>query len=479
MEEKLEFSTLQTKAIEAAEKGRNIFLTGGAGVGKSAVVKEIIRRMEAKGKRVVVLAPTGKAAINVGGETIHRFFRLQTSPQVADLYEGAKNLDYTIRAKLQNVDLVIIDEISMVRRDVFDVISAMMLNARFDLQLMVVGDFQQLPPVMVDRGEGSDKEILEQHYKTIGEEWYDGAYAFHSKAWLDWDFELILLSKVFRQSDVKFIKALNLIAQGDPQGKACRWIQSHSAQNEIKDCTWICSTNRDADNLNAENMDKLPGEKYIFEAEISGDEGCFKKESDCPVPKTLELRIGALVMTRINDPMGRFVNGSVGKVVSINDSHTKISVKFDDGVVEIPKSTWNDNEYKIVDKKLETRSKGSFVQFPVILAYAITVHKSQGATLEKANVRPMCFENGQLYTMLSRVKGVEGIYIHGTLAKKYCKSNKDVVDLYSAMREANRVDDKIKFAVKIPKEKEAPIKALIRRYLTDEVFARNIEALMG
>lgn len=97
-------------------------------------------------------------------------------------------------------------------------------------------------------------------------------------------------------------------------------------------------------------------------------------------------------MTRINDPMGRFVNGSVGKVVSINDSHTKISVKFDDGVVEIPKSTWNDNEYKIVDKKLETRSKGSFVQFPVILAYAITVHKSQGATLEKANVRPMCFE---------------------------------------------------------------------------------------
>ena len=118
MEEKLEFSTLQTKAIEAAEKGRNIFLTGGAGVGKSAVVKEIIRRMEAKGKRVVVLAPTGKAAINVGGETIHRFFRLQTSPQVADLYEGAKNLDYTIRAKLQNVDLVIIDEISMVRRDV-------------------------------------------------------------------------------------------------------------------------------------------------------------------------------------------------------------------------------------------------------------------------------------------------------------------------------------------------------------------------
>lgn len=125
-------------------------------------------------------------------------------------------------------------------------------------------------------------------------------------------------------------------------------------------------------------------EKYIFEAEISGDEGCFKKESDCPVPKTLELKIGALVMTRINDPMGRFVNGSVGKVVSINDSHTKISVKFDDGVVEIPKSTWNDNEYKIVDKKLETRSKGSFVQFPVILAYAITVHKSQGATLEKS-----------------------------------------------------------------------------------------------
>lgn len=187
-------------------------------------------------------------------------------------------MDYTIRAKLQNVDLVIIDEISMVRRDVFDVISAMMLNARFDLQLMVVGDFQQLPPVMVDRGEGSDKEILEQHYKTIGEEWYDGAYAFHSKAWLDWDFELILLSKVFRQSDVKFIKALNLIAQGDPQGKACRWIQSHSAQNEIKDCTWICSTNRDIDNLNAENMDKLPGKNIFSKQKLAEMKAASKKK---------------------------------------------------------------------------------------------------------------------------------------------------------------------------------------------------------
>lgn len=184
MEEKLEFSTLQTKAIEAAEKGRNIFLTGGAGVGKSAVVKEIIRRMEAKGKRVVVLAPTGKAAINVGGR---RFivFRLQTSPQVADLYEGAKNLDYTIRAKLQNVDLVIIDEISMVRRDVFDVISAMMLNARFDLQLMVVGDFNNCRLLWLIEARDQIKRFLNSTTRQLAKNGMMGLMRFiRKRGWI-------------------------------------------------------------------------------------------------------------------------------------------------------------------------------------------------------------------------------------------------------------------------------------------------------
>lgn len=481
MEEKLNFSSDQLKAIELVEQGKNVFLTGGAGVGKSAVVKEIIRRYREKGKNVVVLAPTGRAALNVRGETIHHFFGLKTSPLVADLYAEANKINYQVKNKLEETDLVIIDEISMVRRDVFDVITTMMFNARYDIQLMVVGDFQQLPPVIIDKGPHSDKALLMQHYEAIGEEWHEGGYAFQAAGWLDWDFQSILLTKVFRQEDERFIAALSLIARGDPEGKACKWIKMKSRPEEIPDCTWICSTNREVDQLNAVNIEKLDGKTYRIEAEIDGGSS-FQRDQDCPVPKVLELKVGALVMPRVNDKNGVYVNGSVGKITKIDLDRGKISVSFDDGYpVEISKYEWEDLEYRVVEKKLETNSKGSFRQFPLVLAYAITVHKSQGATLEKANVKPMCFENGQLYTMLSRVKSIDGMYIDGNLARKYCKSNDDVVELYNKMRAANKpvAPEMKQFSVKVPALKEVYVKSVIKSYLKDENFARQVNQILG
>lgn len=474
----LAFSDEQLKAIHLAEEGKNIFLTGGAGVGKSAVVKEIIRRFNKNRKMVVVLAPTGKAAVNVGGETIHRFFNLDRAPQIADLYSNAMMfLQDDMNRKISHVDLIIIDEISMVRRDIFDVISFKMHNAHKTPQLIVVGDFQQLPPVMAGKGEHSDEVLLKQHYEDLEQKWRPGAYAFHSQAWKDWGFESILLTKVFRQDDKQFIACLNKIALGDADHQAINWIMKNCRKEAIPDCTWICSTNREVDTINAESMAKIDQPVVRIEATITGED-CFKNDADCPVPKILELKEGALVMARINDQNGRFINGSTGIVKKIDLENEQIQVQFSgtEGVTYVGLAEWEDVHYSVKDKKVQSESKGKFRQYPLILAYAVTVHKSQGATLDQVNVKPMCFEVGQLYTMMTRVTSVQNMYIEGKILPKYLKCNADVVRLMQKIRKGTKQDsNKVKMKLNIPKDIALETRDFVLKFVKDPSFRTYVQ----
>lgn len=391
--------------------GTSLFLTGKAGTGKTTFLRTLKERSP---KRMVVLAPTGIAAINAGGVTIHSFFQLPLSPYVpgATFSTTDKRHRYQIgkekRKIMQTVDLLVIDEISMARADLLDAVDATMRRFRNPMkpfggaQLLLIGDLQQLAPVVKDE----EWEMMKDYYDT--------PYFFSSKALAKTNYKTIELRKVYRQSDAKFLDLLNRIRTNQIEKAVLNELNSRYIPNfqPPTDGNYIRLTthNRQADLINEQSLQALTGTAKTYGAKVDGD----FPESSYPAEKMLKLKPGTQVMFIKNSPEQDFYNGMIGEVVSLGDKEVMVKSKDNGKNIKVTPMEWTNSRYTLNDKTREITEtvEGRYVQLPLRLAWAITIHKSQGLTFEHAIIDVShSFAHGQTYVALSRCKTLEGLVL--------------------------------------------------------------------
>lgn len=388
-------------AIERIEAGVPLlFVTGRAGTGKSTFVRHLLGK---ETRNVAVVAPTGVAALNSKGQTIHSFFKFKPQGPVKQYVTEVSD------AKLyRNLDLLIIDEVSMVRADLLDAISDFLsLNGKEPgmpfggTQVVMVGDPFQLPPIVA---RGADL----QAFIDLG---YRSPYFFDAQCVKDLSLEVVELSKVYRQEDTHFIHLLECIRDGEEFEDALEEINKRCAERSPDDRNFITltTTRAAADAINRKKLLELKGKRIRYQANIVG-----QVSDDLTLPTELELAVGAQVMfTQNNYP--RWVNGTLGVVSDINEEFVSVEVEKDEAVFtyEVKRTSWESLDHYFDEGVSQVRSRtvGTFTQFPLMLAWAITIHKSQGKTLGRVviDLGKGAFAPGQVYVALSRCRRVEDI----------------------------------------------------------------------
>ena len=426
-------SELRTAWDFVESTGRSIFLTGKAGTGKTTFLKTI---MEHSRKRPIVVAPTGVAAINAGGVTIHSFFQLPFSPYVPGAKVESKfDFGKEKRKIIASSDLLIIDEISMVRADLLDAIDAVLRRFREHgqpfggMQLLMIGDLAQLTPVVTPE----DERMLKPYYDT--------PYFFGSKALQQIDYVTIQLNHVYRQQDESFIALLNEIREGHPSAEALAKLNSRSLtpgpspKGEGSGYIRLTTHNNLANFYNESELQKLPGRSYQYHAEVKGT----FPEYSYPTAETLVLKEGAQVMFVKNDPSGEhlYYNGRIGRVMEASEKRLTVYCEGDANAIEVEPLEWENTRYTLNEqtREIESEVQGTFKQLPLRLAWAITIHKSQGLTFDRAIIDAnQSFAPGQVYVALSRCRTLEGLVLASPLDAR-AVINDERVDSYISQQE--------------------------------------------
>ena len=378
--------------------GDSLFITGKAGTGKSTLLKYFKAHTC---KKIIVLAPTGVAAVNVNGQTIHSFFKFPPRVIRKNTIRRLRNKD--LAGKL---DMVIIDEVSMVRSDLMDGIDYALRINRDEMkkpfggvQMVFFGDLFQLSPVV----EKEAKELLEERYAS--------PYFFSAKVFNDFYVKPIELSMIYRQKDGSFMKLLNRIRNKEHTGEDLDTLNARVQKDitvSVKDETVILTTtNSLANSINRDRLAKLPGREFTYEAHASGK----FEESAYPTDGALKLKKGAQVILIKNDPARQWVNGTLARIFALSDDSITVDIKG--RICSIPVVKWQRIEYSYNkdEDKIEDEVIGTFEQYPIKLAWAITIHKSQGQTFDKIalDLGNGAFTHGQLYVALSRCTRLDGI----------------------------------------------------------------------
>jgi ATP-dependent exoDNAse (exonuclease V) alpha subunit len=406
-------------ALDLIEKQNNLFITGNAGTGKSTFLKYF---RESTDKNIAVLAPTGKAAINCGGQTIHSFFQFAPVLLTEDKIHKHRN-----PGKFKELDILVIDEVSMVRADLMDAIDTSLRLNRNNwepfggVQILLFGDLAQLPPVVKDAE-------LRDFFEFI----YESPYFFSASVFDQVTFKILEFTKIYRQQDPGFINILNKIRVGRYDDESLEILNKRllkiNSKRGLKDVITLTTTINQSNRINVEKLSKLKTKEKYYEAEITGR---FPDDS-LPSEQKLTLKVGAQVMMLKNDPKKRWVNGTLARIKKLNPDEIIVEINKLD--YKVTREAWNNIEYVLdrITGEFEEKIVGTFKQFPLCLAYAITTHKCQGMTLEKAliDLSTGAFASGQLYVALSRCKSLSGIYLRIPIQPSDIKFDHRIQNVY-------------------------------------------------
>lgn len=430
----------------AEHTNRSIFLTGKAGTGKTTFLNDFVKKTR---KKFIVVAPTGIAAINAGGVTIHSMFGLPLRTFLPTTERIDENLGNNIadlmnhfryrRDKLKllrEVEIIIIDEVSMLRADVLDMMDFSLRHIRRNqqkfggVQMLFIGDLYQLPPVV------RDENILKQFYTS--------PFFFDSLAMKELPLITIELTKVYRQKDEKFLEILNDIRDGnrydidfDELNK--RYIPNFEPKDEAY--VYLTSHNRMADEINQQKLKELKGKSHSYKAKITGD----FKENQYPNEETLELKVGSQVMFIRNDASGekKYFNGKLAEIVDLDEEEIWVRIDGDIEEYKLKREVWEQKRYTLgADKNIEEEIIGSFEQFPIRLAWAVTIHKSQGLTFDRLIIDAgKSFASGQVYVALSRCRTLEGIVLKSKITPEVIFSDHRIDNFQSETNANARIDE--------------------------------------
>ena len=414
---------------EAIKSGYNlVFVTGGAGTGKSTMIRWLLEQYDGK---VLLTAPTGIAAINIDGKTIHSLCQLPPGWVLPD--DIKRNFR---RSELRKAHVLIIDEVSMVNPNLLDAVDLFFQENRFStepfggLAVVMIGDLFQLPAIMDNR------------CKHLFAESYGGSTKFYSANCMQDGYYLIELNKVFRQKDEVFIDVLANLREGTNLTDSLAILNGRCliTSTPPKGAVWLCPRNAEVDMHNTRELHKINEPACRYTGSIYGT---FSKQKNLPAPFELVLKVGAQVMFTQNDPNKEWVNGTIGTVTYLEEpddySSGKIEVMLDNGEeVSVSPARWADCKYEWDEtlKQITRKETGRYTQFPLMLAWAITIHKSQGQTIEKVHIDlgAGAFEVGQTYVAISRCRSMEGLSLSRPLVEADIIVDRDVKEFYNKMR---------------------------------------------
>jgi len=420
--EKIDLNSDFKASLNEMERTNNcLFITGKAGTGKSTLLRFFVKHTR---KKVVVLAPTGIAALNIGGQTIHSFFGFPPRPLKKKEIKRRRN-----RRMYQALDAIIIDEVSMVRADLMEQIDYFMrINGKDrtkpfgGCQMIFFGDLFQLPPVIASNEE---RMLFQQHYES--------PYFFSADVFQELlDIHMIVLSHVYRQENRHFIRLLDAIRLRRMDMEMLNELNERYIENFKDDDYYVILSARNAtvDEINKKKLSELYTEEYSYIAEITGS------VSTLPADTPLKLKVGAQVMFLKNDAKRRYVNGTIGKVIELTSDSIKVETLTKKGTIQyidVEKFEWDVIKHKLNDKgQIETKKVGKFIQYPLRLAWAMTIHKSQGKTFNRViiDMGRGAFEYGQTYVALSRCTSLEGIVLRKPLRPQDFMVDERIVDFY-------------------------------------------------